>query len=302
VNIIIAGGTGLIGTELIKELIYRGHKIVVLSRNSDKKAVDEKFKIVKWDGTTTSGWAHLVDDSDAIINLAGENLGTGRWTPDKKKRMYSSRISAGNAIYEAVNVAKKKKRVILQASAVGYYGNVQNETLNENSPPGNDFLARLCIDWENSLKDIEKLNVRKIIMRIGLVLTPHGGALKQLLLPYKLFAGGPLGNGEQWWPWIHITDVITSMCFLLENEDAIGVYNLTAPDPVKMKDFGRALGKVLKRPHWISIPSVFLNILLGEMSMIVLTGQRVIPDNLIKSGYEYQFGSLDSALQDLLIG
>ncbi len=298
-SVLITGGTGLIGRELSAQLINKGYQVIILSRNRNLNKIVPGTRIVSWDGMSLKGWENEMDQVDVVVNLAGASIGEGRWTIERKNEIYASRINAGKAIFNAIKLAKVRKRVLLQASAVGYYGNSGDRILDESSPPGDDFLSKLCVAWEASTANTDQFAVRRIILRTGLVLTPKAGVLKKLLLPFRLFAGGKYGSGEQWWPWIHIVDQIDAMIYLIENEKASGVFNLTSPQPLKMKAFGKALARALNRPYWAPVPGVLLQMVLGEMSKIVLEGQRALPVRLLNTGYAFNFEYLSDALEDL---
>lgn len=306
-KIIITGGTGLLGQALISELVKAEHHITVLSRNPQKAQAQAAPSITyrEWDAKTASGWGEAADGADAIINLAGESIGGSsflpdRWSEAKKQRIRQSRVNAGQAVVEAVKAAAQKPKVVIQASAVGYYGPQDDRQLTESSPPGNDFLASVCVDWEQSTAAVEAAGVRRVVARIGLVQTPEGGPLPRLLLPYRLFAGGPFGSGRQWWSWVHIADVVGALHFALENESVRGAVNVTAPNPLTNRDFGKALGRALKRPSLIPVPGFAMKLLLGEVATIVLDGQRVLPEKLQQSGYAFQFEEAEAALHNLL--
>lgn len=300
-KIIIAGGTGLIGRLLTQKLIAEGHFVWVLSRRSGNPGTEGQTQMVKWDGRTTHGWQQLVEEADAIVNLAGENLGASRWTPKRKALLRSSRIEPALALVEAVRLAEHKPSVWLQASAVGYYGHHDEEEIDENSPSGSDELARLVVDWEDASQAVEGLGVRRIIMRQGIVLDDKEGALPRMLLPYRFFAGGPVGTGRQWISWISRNDIAEAMAFLLKNEQAHGVYNLTAPNPLTNADFGKTIAQVLHRPYWMPVPAIAMKAIFGEMATVVLDGQRVIPRRLLESGYQFRHPDLKSALQALFM-
>ena len=207
---------------------------------------------------------------------------------------------SGNILTEAIRAAKNKPKVFVQASAIGYYGPREDEKLTETATPGDDFLSQTCVQWENSTQELEELNVRRVILRTGIVLTPESGALARLLLPYRLFAGGPFGNGKQWYSWIHIADEVAAIRFLLENPEAHGIFNLTAPNPLTNRDFGKTLGSVLNRPSLIPIPKFAMQAAFGEVATVVVDGQRVLPDHLLALGYPFKFPNLEPALKDLL--
>ncbi len=267
-NIIIAGGTGLIGQPLVQFLIERNHRVWVLSRSPQSARLPGNVEAVRWDGKTPQGWQHLVDQADAIINLAGENIGSLPWTNERKLRIRSSRVDAGAAITQAIEAAARKPRVLMQASAIGYYGPHGDEILTEASPAGSDFLSGVAVDWEASTQPVEALGVRRVIARTGIYLTPEGGVLDRFLYPWRMFLGGPMGSGSQWVSWIHRRDELNALRFLLENESSSGAYNLTAPEPVTNGEFGKTLAQVMGKPFWAPIPAFALKAMLGEMRSV----------------------------------
>jgi uncharacterized protein (TIGR01777 family) len=305
-RVIITGGSGLIGSELTANLAQDGHEVTILSRNPEKvSGIADSTRAVAWDGKTDQGWGHLVEGADAIVNLAGENLaGEGffpsRLTSERKQRIRDSRVFAGEAIVEALQAAEKKPEVLIQSSAVGYYGPHGDEKLDENSPPGDDFFAGWK-EWEKVTAPAEDMGVRRIIIRSGVVFTTKkGSALTRLMLPFKLFAGGPFGNGRQYISWIHIADEVGAIRTLIENKVARGVYNLTAPNPVTNAEAGKALAKVMHRPYYLPTPGFALKMAFGEVTSVVLEGQRVIPKRLLELGFTFQFPEIEPALRDLL--
>ncbi|NPV77851.1 MAG: TIGR01777 family protein [Anaerolineae bacterium] len=299
-QVLIAGGSGYIGRALTKHLSDEGHRVVVLSRNPKNSALPSGVVVMGWDGDSSKGWGHVVEETDAIVNLTGENLAAGRWTPARLKKIIASRLDPGRAIVEAVDQAARKPAVIFQASAVGYYGKLGDQVVTEDSPPGQDSLAKIVVDWENSIRSAEDLGVRVVIGRSGLVLSRQSLALKPLILQYRLFAGGPIGSGKQWWSWITLQDEVRAIQYLLENEKAQGAFNLTAPEPLVMEDFGRLLASALRRPFWLPIPAFALKIVFGEMSTVLLDGQRVIPERLLNLGFTFQYPKLRAALEMIL--
>ena len=299
-RVIILGGTGLIGQEFTTALLNEGHQVWVLSRNPQTRQVPTGAAVVSWDGHTSQGWEGLVELSDAVVNLAGENLGEGRWSKTRKERIRSSRTDAGLAVVSAFQAASRKPKVLLQASAIGFYGASDDRGLNEESVAGNEFQSSICLDWEASTQAVENMGVRRVIIRTGLVLTAKGGVLPRLMLPFRLFLGGPLGSGQQWYSWIAMQDEIRAMMYLLKNEQTAGVYNLTSPEPLKMADFGKVLATVMHRPYWLPVPAFALRALLGEMSLLVLSGQKVVPQKLPREGFQFQFSSLKAALENIL--
>ena len=305
-QIIITGGTGFIGQALATSLSSDGHRVIALTRRSgDVPGLDSGVKVVRWDGRTAEGWGHLANEADAIVNLAGESIaGTGiipaRWSPQRKLRIVESRTNAGQAIVQAVQAASRKPSVVVQASAVGYYGPGDDTEITEDHPAGSDFLANVCVQWEGSTRPVESLGVRRAILRTGLVFSPYGGVLPRLMLPFRLFAGGPLGSGKQWYPWIHLDDQIRAIRFLIESSQAAGAFNLTAPNPLTNQDLSRVLGTVMKRPAFVPAPAFALRLSLGEMATLVLDGQRAVPDRLSKLGFQFRCPDAEGALRDLL--
>lgn len=305
-KVIIAGGTGLIGRELAHNLSQEGHEVIVLSRNPEQgMGLLKAVRVAGWDAKTADGWGHLADGADAIINLPGQSIAgkallPTRWTEKRKHQIVQSRIDAARAIGEAVRAATHKPRVVIQASAVGYYGPCGDEIITESHPAGQDFLANVCAQWEQSSTPLEAMGVRSAIIRIGLVLSTEDGVLAKLMLPFHLFAGGPLGSGRQWYPWVHMADVIGVIRFLIATESAHGIYNLTTPNPLTNREFGKLLGKVMHRPLWLPVPAFAFKLAFGELATLILDGQRAVPQNLSALGYSFQFDDAEAALRDLL--
>ncbi len=300
-RVLITGGSGLIGRALSANLARDGNEIIILSRQPERivglpMGVSARW----WDSHTTEGWSSLVDGTDAIINLAGENISSGRWSDERKHAILKSRSSAGQAVVQAVRAAARKPRIVIQASGIGYYGPYGDEEITEETPPGHDFLAQLAANWESSTASLESLGVRRAIIRTGVVLSIEGGALPRMLLPFRFFAGGRLGSGRQWFPWIHIADEVGAIRFLIENETANGPFNLTAPVPLNNAEFSRLLGQQLRRPALMPIPAFALRLLFGEMATVLLDGQRAIPRRLVQLGFTFQFPEAELALRDLL--
>jgi hypothetical protein len=301
---LIAGGTGLIGRALIDDLLARGHRVVLLTRSIARaqSAAHPNLEIVSWDGTTNGPWNDVLETANAVINLAGEPIGSGRWTKARKHRIRSSRIDATRALVTAIARAKNRPATFISASAVGYYGNVPDGDVTESAPKGRGFLADICEEWEREALQALRAapNIRVLLLRTGIVLDPSAGALKKMLLPFRLFAGGPLGSGRQWFPWIHLSDEVAAIRFLLEHPSASGAFNLSAPNPVTMREFARELGHALRRPSWAAVPASVLRTALGEMASMVLEGQRTVPARLTELGYRFRFPELTGALRDLL--
>lgn len=304
-RVIITGGTGLIGTALAKSLVNDGHEVVVLTR-APKQNTDlpSSVRLEHWDTKTAAGWGALADGAGAIVNFAGANLaGEGflpsRWTPERKKLIRDSRINAGQAVVEAIKAAQNKPSVVIQASAVGYYGPQGDQDITEDAPPADDFAARVCVDWEKSTEEVEAMGVRRVIARTGIVCSFKGGALPRMALPFKFFAGGPLGSGKQQYPWIHIDDEVAAIRWLMENPEASGPFNLSAPNPLPNAEFARALGKAMGRPSLIPTPAFVFELAFGEVASIILTGQRAIPKRLLDHGFQFRYPQAEDALRDL---
>jgi len=302
-RVIISGATGFIGRPLTSSLAQAGYEVVVLTRNPGKASslFGDQVRTAGWDGRTSGGWFALASGARAIINLAGENIGAGRWTMERKQAIIRSRLDAGHAVVEAVRQARAKPKVLIQASAVGYYGSRAGEELDESSLQGGGFLAGLVQEWEGSTAEAENFDVRRVVIRSGLVLDSDGGVLPRFLRQFRSFAGGPLGSGRQWVSWIHRQDEVAAIRFLIEREDLAGVFNLAAPQPLTMKEFARTLGREMHRPALFRVPAVVLRLFLGEMAEeTILVGQRVVPRALLRADFEFHYPRLESALREIL--
>lgn len=296
---IIAGGTGFIGQALVGELRGAGWEIVVLSRSPGKVAEVFGSGVIgmRWE---SGDWASLLGSDTVIVNLAGESIAAGRWTREVKERILSSRVNAGRALVRAVQEAGVLPGAFVQASAVGYYGPRDNNPIDETAESGTGFLAEVCRAWEASSAALEDMGVRRVIVRTGMVLG-HGGALARMLPPFRYFMGGPPGTGFQGASWIHLADEAGAIRFLMENQEAQGPYNLTAPNPVRFRKFARILGQTLNRPYRLNVPAFALRLLFGEMAdEVLLSGQLVLPGRLVGAGYVFRFPELEGALNDLL--
>jgi uncharacterized protein (TIGR01777 family) len=305
-RIMIAGGSGLIGRELISLFTYMGDEVLILSRSPEKViGLPAGALAIQWDGKTLQDWGSKVEDCDVVINLTGENLsGNGflptRWTKERKFKLIQSRVDSGLVLNKAIELAGKKPSVFVQASGINYYKKYQGKAITEIDDAGNDFLANLSKEWEASSEAVESMGIRRVIIRNGVVLSMKGGALRFLLLPYKFFVGGQLGNGKQIYSWIHITDEIEAIMYLIKNDQASGPYNLTSPVPVKNNEFGRTIAKVMKRPHYLTIPTFIMRLTFGEVATMVLEGQKILPKRLMDSGYQFKYPLLEDALVNLL--
>jgi uncharacterized protein (TIGR01777 family) len=297
-RVVITGATGFIGRALCEGL-HKDYEIIALSRDAEgaRQSIGHLAKVVRWDAKTPAGWAGEADGARAVINLAGENAASGRWNKARKSRILQSRLDAISAIVETIKQLKNKPKVVIQTSAIGWYGLRSDESLDENSTPGKGFLAGVCRDIESSSEEIERLGVRCALIRTGVVLGQDGGAFPKLVKPFRFFLGGYLGSGRQWLSWITLEDEVAAIKFLMENEKLQGVFNLTAPQPVTMKEFCVLLGKVLKRPAWLHVPGFAARLALGEMAdEMLLSGQRVLPKRLLAAGFEFKHGDVEQAL------
>jgi uncharacterized protein (TIGR01777 family) len=322
-RVVITGGTGLIGRALSANLAADGHQVIVLSRSPERVVGQPQgpgpagldqiragegagVQLERWDGRTADGWGHLADGADAIVNLAGaslsgEGLFPSRWTDERKRIIRDSRLNAGRAVVEAVEQATNKPRAVIQASGVGVYGPRGGEMVTEATPAGDDFLARFAaVEWEPSTAPVEEMGVRRAIVRSGVVLSSTAGALRPMLFQFRLFAGGPIGGGKQWFCWIHPQDEAAGIRFLIENEAASGPFNLTAPNPVTNAQFARALGRVMGRPALVPVPGFAMRLAFGEVADLLLTGQRAVPRRLLDLGFQFRFPVAEAALHDLL--
>lgn len=299
-KVMIAGGSGLIGSALTHSLLEGGHEVWLLSRNPKKSRAPQGVKSLEWDGRTVyNHWLGVFSQMDAVVNLAGSTIGQWPWSDARKKEILNSRVNAGLTIAQAYEKSSPRPPVLLQASGIGYYGQRGIETLNEDSPAGNDFLSTVAINWESATRIVDTMGVRRVILRTGLVLAKNDGVLPLMALPVRLFVGGPIGSGKQGISWIHIRDQVRAIRFLMENDNARGVYNLCAPNPVSNADFMRALARALHRPHWLQVPGFVMRLLLGEMSDLLLSGQFAIPQRLVNLGFAFDFESAYDAFKDL---
>ena len=300
-NILMSGGTGLLGQQLTRSLIEDGHDVTILTRNPDKStSLPASARLVWWDAASTENWSDEMEAADVVVHLAGENLAEGRWTDERKRRIRESRVRSGQALASAIKQSQNPPAAFIQASAVGYYGPRKDGVIDESTGPGSDFLAHVCFEWEAATASVERMGVRRAIARTGIVLSQDEGALPRMLLPFKLYVGGKVGDGKQWWPWIHVEDEIRALRFLIEHDDASGPFNLTAPNPVTNQEFAKTLGSVMGKPSLLPVPSAALSLAFGEMSTVLLDGQRAVPSRLMECGFEFKYPNLEDALKDLL--
>ncbi|MFN6563979.1 MAG: TIGR01777 family oxidoreductase [Nostoc sp. ChiSLP01] len=304
-KVAVTGATGFVGSRLIQRLHREGHTILVLTRNitfAQKVFPSGAFpnlEIVAYTPTQSGSWQSAIALCDAVVNLAGEPIGEGRWTPERKQEILNSRKLGTQKIVEAIVSANPKPTVLVNASAIGYYGTSETATFDETSLSGNDFLAEVCQAWEAEATKVKNAGVRLVILRFGIVLG-NGGALAKMIPPFKLFAGGPIGTGRQWFSWIHVDDLVNLILQALTKPEIEGVYNATAPNPVRMADLSHSLGEVMHRPSWLPVPSFAIEALLGDGAMVVLEGQKVLPKRTVETGFEYRYPNLQAALKEIL--
>ncbi|WP_062106644.1 TIGR01777 family oxidoreductase [Bacillus niameyensis] len=297
-HVVIAGGSGFVGQCLQRKLLQSGYDVTILTRDPSKYETTERLRYVSW-LTPDNEPATQLGQVDAFVNLAGESINGLRWTKSKKERILTSRVTATREVIRLIKGLDLKPRVLINASAVGIYGMSDTKTFTENSvTDANDFLATVVKTWETEAAAVKEFGVRLVSARLGIVLGGEG-ALPLMALPYKFGIGGTVGSGKQWLSWIHVEDVAGLIQWAIEKEEIAGPLNLTAPEPKKMEEFGRTVGQVLRRPHWIPVPSFAMKLLLGEMSSMLLSGQRAIPEKALRTGYEFTFPALDPALKEV---
>lgn len=298
-RVAIAGGTGFVGKALTEKLLKDGHEVFILTRRIIKSSSNERLSFLKW-FPEEDDTIEKLESLDAFINLAGESLNSGRWTEKRKQIILNSRLETTNAVISIIKQLTRKPKVLINASAIGIYGTSHTETFTEETlQTGSDFLAETVRLWEEKALAAEYFGIRTVLCRFGVILDKHLGALPKIALPYKLFIGGTVGSGEQWVSWISLEDVVEAILFTINNQELHGPINMTAPIPVKMKEFGKTLSSILHRPHWIPAPGAALKIALGEMSMLVLEGQKVQPHVLQKAGYRFKYSELYHALKNI---
>lgn len=307
-TIVLAGGSGFLGRALRTHLTRAGHRVVTLTRRGSRSA-DE----VQWTPDGSAGpWAAALEGADAIVNLAGEGIGDRRWTAARKAALRTSRILPARSVAAAIRRLPERPRLVITSSAIGYYGAHGDEPVTEVSPPGHDFLARLCVEWEHEAAAAASELTGVALVRTGIVLHPEGGALKPMLLPFRLGVGGPFGGGRQYWSWIHLHDWVVLVAWLIESFtsapvaptpvsiSAVTVFNATAPVPVTNAEFSRTLGRVLHRPALLPAPGLALRLALGEFASFLTAGARVLPEQALRAGFTFRFTHLEPALRDLL--
>ncbi|MEG4270516.1 MULTISPECIES: thylakoid membrane protein ThyD [unclassified Microcoleus] len=306
-KVAIAGATGFVGSRLVEKLQAAGHQVVVLSRDGAKAgrvfpaSAYPNLEVVAYTPAESGDWQNSIAGCDAVVNLAGVPIAEERWTEARQQAILDSRRLTTAKLVEAIVNANPRPSVLVSASAIGYYGTSETAEFDETSPAGNDFLAAVCKDWEAAAQPAKNAGTRLAILRLGIVLG-MGGALAKMLPPFKLFAGGPIGTGKQWFSWVHREDVVDLILYALQNPQVEGVLNATAPNPVRMNELCQTLGEVLQRPSWLPVPSFALEMLLGDGAKVVLEGQKVLPKQTLASGFQYQYPTLKLALEEILSG
>lgn len=297
-KLLITGGLGFVGRHLSAQLLAAGHQVTAVGRNpAPAMILNENFSYIAADTTREGNWQESVRGFDAVINLAGQSI-FKRWNDRYKQLMYDSRVLTTRHLVAAI--PEDKKVVFLSTSAVGYYGNRQDDILVESEPGSDDFLGILSRDWEAEAMKAEKKGARVAVMRFGIVLGNGGGAFAMMKPAFKLFLGGPLGNGGQWFPWIHLADLVGATQFLLENESCSGPFNFCAPEPVRNRDLATAFGHVLTRPSILPVPAAMVRFILGELGDVLMASSRVVPERLKQAGFSFRFPDVTSALLDLV--
>jgi uncharacterized protein (TIGR01777 family) len=304
-KVAVTGATGFVGSRLVEKLVAAGRSVIVLSRNPDKAKrvfppqAFPNLTIVAYNPAQIQDWQQALAGCDGVVNLAGEPIADSRWTAQQKENIRQSRVLATQSLVEAIAQVSPKPSVLVNASAIGFYGTSETASFDETSPSGQGFLAQVCQDWETTAQGVKKSRTRLVILRIGIVVG-DGGAIAKMVLPFRLFGGGPLGTGQQWFSWIHRDDLVNLILKALDDRKMEGVYNATAPNPVIMEELCQTLGRVLNRPSWLPVPDVALELLLGEGAQVVLQGQKVLPQRTLQSGFQYQYPKLEAALKQFL--
>ena len=294
-KVLIAGGSGFIGSALMKKLISSGHQVWILSRRQARLPYE-----IEWDGKTLDVWSDRISEMDAVVNVTGFGLEHWPWTKSQKQRFYDSRILPGCALVSAIKKAQRRPGVFVQISGVNFYGIRGNAIADENTTAADDYLANLAVSWESSVQPVEELGVRLVIARSAVVLDSSGGLFPLMALPVRLFFGGPLGKGNQAVPWIHLEDHINALQYLLENDGLSGAFNIISPTPTSNAEFMLALAKALNRPYWFRTTEFLLRAVLGEMSTLLIDGRNIWPMRLLDAGFEFRYPTVDLALKDLL--
>ena len=299
-KILITGGTGFVGSQLTSRLIKDNHEVTILTRSlKGAKGSSPGISYLEGDPTKKGPWQEAIKNHEALINLAGASI-FSKWTEEHKKAIRESRVNTTQNIVEGVPPQSQKQFTLFSTSAVGYYGFHGDEALVEESPPGNDFLARIAVEWEGEALKAREKGARVVITRFGIVLGEKGGALGQMIPLFEKYIGGPIGSGKQWFSWVHIKDLAEAFAFLLKHPEISGPVNVCSPNPVRNKDLAKALGKALHKPSFIPAPGFMIKLVLGEFGTVILEGQKVIPRRLLESGFTFQYPDIDAALQKII--
>ena len=303
-KIAITGATGLVGSRLVEKLHQEENQLLIFTRDPSKAqkvfpaSAFSNLEIVQYTPQESGEWQKSVSGCDAVVNLAGEPIAE-RWSPQQKQAIMDSRQIGTRKLVEAIAMAESKPEVLISGSAIGYYGTDENAAFTEDSAVGNDFLAQVCQSWEAEARKVTELGVRLVILRIGIVLA-NGGALGKMIGPFKMFAGGPIGSGKQWFSWVHREDLVNLISQALTKTEMSGVYNATSPNPVRMNQLCQTLGEVMNRPSWLPVPDFVLEVLLGDGAIVVLEGQQVLPQKTQSTGFNYQYPELKPALANIV--
>ena len=300
-KILITGGTGFVGTQLTSRLIQDKHEVTILSRSAKRSGeIPSGISYLQGDPTQKGSWQEAIKNHDAAVNLAGASI-FAKWTEEHKKAIRESRVSTTRNIVEGIPSRSQKQFTFYSTTAVGYYGFCGDEELTEESPHGDDFLARIALEWEGEALKAKGKGARVVITRFGIVMGEKGGALGQMIPLFKKYIGGPIGSGRQWFSWVHIKDLAEAFSFLLKHPEISGPVNVCAPNPVRNKDLAIALGKALHRPSFMPAPGFMIKLVLGEFGSVILEGQRVIPKRLLESGFAFKYPEIDKALQEVVV-
>jgi uncharacterized protein len=295
-KVAITGATGFVGSRLVEKLLARGDEVVILTRSSATVQKLAATTVVQYQPLASGDWQQSISGCDAVVNLAGEPIAEKRWTTEQKRIILDSRKIGTQKIVEAINQAQSKPQILINASAIGYYGISDTAKFDEASPAGDDFLSEVCREWEAAA---QQTDVRLVTLRLGVVLG-NGGALAKMIPAFKMFVGGPIGSGNQWFSWVHLDDVVGMILTALDDQTMSGVFNATAPHPVRMKELCQQLGNVMGRPSWVPVPGFVLDAMLGDGATVVLEGQQVLPTAALKRGFTFQYPEIRPALQSIV--
>ena len=297
-NIFITGGSGFIGTHLADNLLQKGHQVTALGRSADPPDIHHKgYRYISADTTRPGDWQNEFGDADGVVNLAGATI-FKRWTAGYKKQIYESRISTTRNVTAAL--PRGRNITFCSASGAGFYGSRGDDSLKEDEKPGSDFLAGVSVDWEKEALQAADKHIRVVVMRFGVILGPGGGAMAKMIPAFKLFVGGSMGTGRQWFPWMHLTDLVSALDFILENDQVEGPVNFCAPQPTQYRDLAKTLGEALRRPAIMPAPAFLIRLAMGEFGDVFLASQRMIPDKLISHGFSFQYPDIKTAVQNIV--